>query len=95
MTHAEINGLDRCMCRRPAQDIADRKVWMILEATYPGLLQKVHEMRGPGERLKVPHGVESARDRAKRLDDGDMSVAELARAADVAYGTAWAARRER
>ena len=94
MTHADINGLDRCMCRRPAQDIADRQVWMMLNAEFPGLLQRVHELRGAGERLLIPQSVEGARERAMRLDDGDMSVAELARTAGVAYGTAWAARRQ-
>jgi len=95
MTQPNILGLDKCTCRRPAQDIADRQLWLMLESEFPGLLHRVHEHRNGGEKILVPKSVEGARERATRLDDGDMSVAELARHAGVAYGTAWAARRQK
>ena len=95
MTHADIIGVDRCSCRRPAQDIADAQVWAILEARHPGLMRDLYGLRGPGERLHVPKELESPRARARRLDDGVMSVRMLAILAEVGYETARRARNEK
>lgn len=90
-----ITGVDRCSCRRSAQDVANAQVWMILEARHPGLMNDLYGLRGPGETLYVPKGVESPRERARRLDDGMMSVRTLAIVAEVGYGTAYRARNEK
>lgn len=90
-----INGVARCSCRRSAQDIADAQVWINLEALHPGLMDDLYGLRGPGESIYVPKGVESPRARARRLDDGVMSVRTLAIVAEVGYGTAFRARNER
>ena len=95
MTHADIAGLSRCRHRSVVQDDVDRDVWTVLEAEFPGLLSRVHEMRGPGESLHVPQTIERMRDKAMRYDDGVMSLRMLAAAAGVSVYTAWAARKER
>lgn len=95
MTHADIAGLSRCGHRRVVQDDVDRDVWTVLEAEFPGLLSRVHEMRGPGESLHVPQAIERMRDKAMRCDDGVMSLRMLAAVAGVSVYTAWAARKER
>ena len=91
----DIIGMDRCSRRRPVQDETDMQVWRWLESRHPGLLADVHQRRAPGERLFVPMATERPRDRAKKLDDGAMSVQELADVAGVGYGTARRARNEK
>ena len=93
--HDAINGVARCSCRRGAQDIADAQVWALLEALHPGLMDDLYGLRGPGERLHVPKELESPRARARRLDDGMMSVRTLAMVAEVGYETARRARNEK
>ena len=93
--HDAIAGVDRCSCRRSAQDVADAQVWALLEARHPGLMRDVYGFRGPGESLYVPKGLESPRERARRLDDGVMSVRMLAIVAEVGYETARRARNEK
>ena len=95
MTHADILGIDRCSSRRPVQDIADAQVWAILEAEHPGVHKRAQEILGIGSRLLVTKYLERPRDRARRLDDGVMSVRELAESAGVGYGTARRARNEK
>ena len=95
MTLRDIAGTGRCSCRRVVQDDVDRDVWTVLEAEFPGLLSRVHEMRGPGESLHVPQAIERMRDKAMRHDDGVMSLRMLAAVAGVSVYTAWAARKER
>lgn len=86
-TTPNILGLDTCSCRRSAQDIVDSQVWAPLEALHPGLMRDLYGMRAPGERSHVPKELESPRARARRLDDGMMSVRTLAMVADVGYET--------
>ena len=93
--HDAINGVARCSCRRGAQDIADSQVWALLEALHPGLMRDLHGLRAPGERLHVPKELESPRERARRLDDGVMSLRALAVVAEVGYATAYRARNEK
>lgn len=93
--HDAIMGVARCSCRRSAQDITDSQVWALLEALHPGLMSDLCGLRGPGERLHVPKEIESPRARARRLDDGVMSVRMLAVVAEVGYGTAFRARNEK
>ncbi|MEF2146667.1 MAG: hypothetical protein V3573_14570 [Desulfovibrionaceae bacterium] len=93
-TH-DIIGADNCQGRKKAQDIVDAQVWGILESRHPGLLADVHTLKGPGEKLHIPHTLESKRDRAKRLDDGVMSVRELAALAGCCYETARQARKKK
>ena len=76
-------------------DWVDATLWQWLESRHPGLLADVHMHRGPGERIHVPQAIERPRERARRMDDGVMSVRTLAVLAGVAYGTAWAARNEK
>lgn len=95
MTHDDIMGVDRCACRRPVQDIADARVWAMLEAEHPGVHKRAQELLGIGTRFLVTKYLERPRDRARRLDDGEMSVRELAEAAGVGYETARRARNER
>ena len=92
---ADVTGVARCSCRKHAQDDVDRDVWAALEADFPGFLSRVHELRGPGERLRIPHSVERPRARARRVDDGQMAVTVLAALAGVGYATAWRARHEK
>ena len=94
-TIPDIIGADRCQGRKHLQDIADAQVWGILEARHPGLLEDVHTLKGPGEKLHIPHAIESKRDRAKRLDDGVMSVQALAELSGCCYETARRARKEK
>lgn len=95
MTHADIQGLGKCLGRKATPDITDTELWAALESEFPGLMRRVHEHRGPGERLYVPARVERQVDRAERLDDGVMTVRTLATVAGVSVRTAWAARQER
>lgn len=95
MTHADISGIDRCSSRRPAQDIADAQVWAMLEAEHPGVHRKAQELLGIGARLLVTKYLERPRDRARRMDTGNMSVRELAVYAEVGYETARRARNEK
>lgn len=78
-----------------AGEFLDATLWQWLESRHPGLLADVHEHRGPGERIHVPHAIERPRDRAQRLDDGVMSVRMLAVVAGVGYETARRARNEK
>ena len=92
---ADVAGIALCSCRKLVQDDVDRDVWAALEADFPGLLIRVHELRGPGERLRIPKAVERPRARARRVDDGQMAVTVLAELAGVGYATAWRARQEK
>ena len=95
MTLRDIQGLDKCLGRKSTPDLTDTELWAMLEAEFPGLLSRVHEMRGPGESLHVPQAIERMRDKAMRYDDGVMSLRMLAAVAGVSVYTAWAARKER
>ena len=90
-----IVGVARCSCRRPAQDIADAQVWAMLEEEHPGVHKRAQELLGIGSRLLVTKWLERPRERARRLDDGVMSVRMLAILAGVGYETARRARNER
>jgi hypothetical protein len=91
----DIICADRCTTRRPAQDIADAQVWTILEELHPGLLLDVQKLKGPGEKLHIPHTLRTKRERAKLLDDGVMTLRELAALVGCCTKTASKARKEK
>ena len=90
----DITGLAKCSARKPT-DITDRELWSWLESRHPGLRTDLLQHRAPGERVHVPHDIETARERALRADDGEMSVRELAEVAGVGMETARRARIEK
>ena len=90
----DITGLAEYSTRKPT-DITDRELWLWLESRHPGLRMDLLQHRAPGERVHVPHDIETARERALRLDDGEMSVRELAEVAGVGMETARRARIEK
>lgn len=94
MTHADIQGLDKCLGHK-STDLTDTELWAMLEAEFPGLIHRLHEHRGPGERVYIPARVEQQTDRAMWMDDGVMSLRALASVAGVSVRTAWVARRAR
>ena len=94
MTLRDIQGQDKCLGRK-STDLTDAELWAMLEAEFPGLMHRIHEHRGPGERVYVPVRVETQVSKAMRMDDGVMSLRMLASVAGVGVGTAWAARKER
>ena len=94
-THADIAGVGRCQGREHAQDLVDAQVWAILEAKHPGLMDDVLELKGMGERLHIPKSLETKREQAKRLDDGVMSVRDLADLAGCCCKTVRRARKEK
>ena len=94
MTLDDITGIDRCSRRRATQSVTDMDIWAALEKRHPGLLSDVHSMCGAGVHLYVPRGLETPRERAKRLDDGVMSAERLAELAVVSVRTAYRAKRE-
>lgn len=94
-TIPDIIGADHCACRRPVQDIADAQVWAILEAEHPGVHKRAQELLGIGARFLVTKYLERPRDRARRIDDGVMSVRALAAAVGCCYETARRARKEK
>ena len=94
MTIDDITWIDRCSRRKATQSVTDLDIWTELENRYPGLLSDVHSMCGAGVHLYVPRGLETPRERAKRLDDGVMSAEKLAELAGVCVRTAYRAKRE-
>ena len=94
-TIPDIIGADRCQGRKHLQDIADAQVWTILEARHPGLLLDVQKLKGPGEKLHIPHALRTKRERAKLLDDGVMTLRELAALVGCCTKTASRARKEK
>lgn len=94
-TIPDIIGADRCQGRKHTQDMVDAQVWTILEAKHPGLLEDVHALKGPGEKLHIPHALETRIEAARRIDDGVMSVRALAAAVGCCYETARRARKYR
>ena len=94
MTLDGITGIDRCSRRRATQSVTDLDIWTALEKRYPGILSDVHSMCGAGVHLYVPRGLETPRERAKRMDDGVMSAERLAALAGVCVRTAYRAKKE-
>lgn len=94
MTLRDTQGLDKCLGRK-STDLTDTELWAMLEAEFPGLMSRLHEHRGPGERVYIPARIEQQMDRAMRMDDGVMSLRMLASVAGVSVCTAWIARKER
>lgn len=95
MTLRDIQGLDKCLGRKSTPDLTDTELWAMLESEFPGLMHRLHEHRGPGERVYVPVRVEQQMDKAMRMDDGVMSLRTLAVVAEVSVRTAWVARKSR
>lgn len=94
MTLRDIQGLDKCLGRK-STDLTDTELWAMLEAEFPGLMHRIHEHRGPGERVYVPVRVEAQVSKAMRMDDGVMSLRALASVAGASVRTAWVARKEK
>ena len=94
MTFDDITWIDRCSQRKATQSVTDLDIWTALERRHPGLLSDVHSMCGAGVHLYVPRGLETPRERAKRMDDGVMSAERLAELAGVCVRTAYRAKRE-
>ena len=94
-TIPDILGLDKCLGRKAVQDIVDRKGWELLEAKHPGILADAIEIFGAGSRPHIPRSLETPRAKARRLDDGKMTIVMLAAVAHVGYATAYRAREER
>ena len=94
MTLRDIPGLGKCLGRK-STELTDTELWAMLESEFPGLMSRLHDHRGPGERVYIPARVEAQVSKAMRADDGVMSLRMLASVAGVAIGTAWAARKER
>lgn len=94
MTHADINGLGAYSGRKNNIDLTAQEFLMLVEARFPGAGEFIVRERG-GERFTVPRSLEMPRERAARLDDGEMSLRELAAAAGCCYETARRARKEK
>ena len=94
-TIPDILGLDKCLCRSTVQDIVDRQWWKVLEGKHPGLHADLVEIFGAGSRPHIPRSLETPREKARRLDDGKMTIVMLAAVAHVGYATAHRAREER
>ena len=94
MSHADIQGLDAYSGRKNNLDLTAQEFLMLVEARFPGAGEFIVRERG-GEKFTVPRSLEMPRERAARLDDGEMSLRELAVVAEVSVYTAWAARQEK
>ena len=95
MTIDDITGVGRCLGRGQHIDITDMRLFRLVNDEFPGSWELFRKHRNPGETLLVPKWIEFPRERAMRLDDGVMTIWELAVAADVSHVTAWRARIER
>ena len=94
MTHSDINGLARYSGRKNNVDLTVKEFLLLLESKYPGAgLMIVEQFRGV--QVTIPRTLDMPVVRALLVDDGEMSVRELAEAAGVSCGTAHRARKSR
>jgi hypothetical protein len=94
MTHADINGLARYSGKKNNVDLTVKEFLLLLESQFPGAGLMIVERYGGGQ-ITVPKSLTMPVLRAMTLDDGVMSIRELAGCARVGIGTAHKARKSR
>lgn len=91
-TDADIIGLLNAAVVHKKTALSNREVWRELEARFPGLRDALLALRGPSETLYISYELVTPRERAIAVDDGVMSIRELAKKAGVSFETARQAR---
>ena len=94
MTHADINGLARYSGKKNNIDLTIKEFLILIEAKYPGAGADIVDQFS-GVQVTIPRTLDMPVVRAMLVDDGAMSVRELAEAAGVSCGTAHRARKSR
>lgn len=92
MTEMDIIGALNAAAARKKTALTDSEVWRALEARFPGLRSALLELRAPSETLYISYELVTPRERAIAIDDGVMSIRELAKKAGVSFETARQAR---
>ena len=93
-SHDDINGVSRCCPKKTNIDLTDKQLFVELERNFPGAGQWMIAQRG-GEPVHVPSALYRPWEMAAMVDDGEMSIRELARMAGVSRPAASRARKSR